>query len=102
MDGYDKLAKAGESFLGPRKQMVTELYCFRLVHPSVRDRPLLYSSNVVFLIGFLSNFIYGLLPSNSSSSSNMGFECDLIMLILITPDMWQSKTLILHVSRNVD
>ena len=30
-------------------------------------------SSLVILIRFLSNFIYGLLPSNSGSSSNMGF-----------------------------
>ena len=30
-------------------------------------------SSLVILIRFLSNFIYGLLPSNSGLSSNMGF-----------------------------
>ena len=30
-------------------------------------------SNLVILIGFLPNFIYGLLPSNSGLSSNMSF-----------------------------
>ena len=30
-------------------------------------------SNLVILIGFLPNFIYGLLPSNPGSSSNMSF-----------------------------
>ena len=39
---------------------------------------LLFSAVVVtltlsFLFGFLPNFIYGLLPSNPRSSSNMGF-----------------------------
>ena len=30
-------------------------------------------SNLVILIGFLPNFIYGLLPSDFRSSPNMGF-----------------------------
>ena len=103
--------------------MLAELYCFRLVRPSVRGhsnsfifnrisskfhiwidsinlsfkfeywfyltsdnkdgrqngRHLSISAVVVtltqsFLIGFLPNFIYGLLPSTSSSSSNTGFS----------------------------
>ena len=49
--------------------MLAELYCFRLVRPSVRPWSLTQS----FLIGFFPIFIYGLLSSTSHSSSNMGF-----------------------------
>ena len=51
--------------------MLAELYCFWLVQPSVRLSAVTLTQS--FLIRFLPNFIYGLLPSTSRSSSNMGF-----------------------------
>ena len=52
---------------------VGELYCFRLVRSSVYQSVLVVTLTWSFLIEFLPNFIYGLLPSNSRSSSNTGF-----------------------------
>ena len=61
--------------LGPRQRMLAELLCFRLVHlsvcPSVRRSVVTLTQS--FFIGFLPNFIYGLLLITSSSSLNMGF-----------------------------
>ena len=49
------------------RALPTELYCFRLVRLSV------VTLTQLFLIGFLPNFIYGLLPSSSRSRLNTGF-----------------------------
>ena len=53
-----------------------ELYFFGLsIHLSVclSNCPLLWPLSLKILIGSLSDFIYGLLPSNSGASSNKGF-----------------------------
>ena len=50
-------------FLGPRQRMLAELYCFWLVRLSVRLSVGVLTQS--FLIGFLPNFIYGLLLSTS-------------------------------------
>ena len=55
------------SLIRARQQILVELYCFRLVCPSVCG-----NSNSVILMGFLPNFKYALLPSNSRSSMNTG------------------------------
>ena len=57
------------------RALPTELYCFRLISPSVRPsvRLSVVTLTQLFLIGFLPNFIYGFLPSSSCSSSNTGF-----------------------------
>ena len=57
---------------------LAELYCFRLVRPSVCLSVRLSvrccgHSNLVILIGFLPNFIHGLLPSTPGSNLNMSF-----------------------------
>ena len=61
--------------LGPGQRILTELYCFWLVRPSVCPsvRLSVVTLTQSFLIGFLPNFIYGLLPSISRSSLNTGF-----------------------------
>ena len=126
--------------LGPRQRMLAELYCFRLVCPSVcghsnslifnrisskfhiwiasinlsvkfeygycptsdnqdvrqNGRHISISAVVVtltqsFLFGFFPNFIYGLLPSTSRSSSNTGFVRHLITKMADTyqyPLLW--------------
>ena len=59
------------------KGLQRELYCFRLVHPSVC--PLICPSAVVvtltwsLFIGYLPNSIYGLLLLNSYPCLNFGF-----------------------------
>ena len=58
--------------------MLVELYCFWLIRLSVcLSIRCCGHSNLVILIGFLPNFIYGLLPSNSHSL-NMGFVQQMI------------------------
>ena len=57
--------------IGPHQRTLAELYCFRLVGLSVCLSVVTLTQS--FIIGFLPNFIYGLLPSTSHSSLNTGF-----------------------------
>ena len=56
-----------ENLIRARQRMLAELYCFWLVRLSV------VTLTQSFLIGFIPNFIYGLLSSTFRSSSNTAF-----------------------------
>ena len=59
-------------YLGPRQRMLAEPFVFGVsVWLSVRLS--VVTLNQSFFIGFLPNFIYGLLSVASRSSSNTGF-----------------------------
>ena len=57
---------------GLRQRMLAELYCFRLVRPSVCPSVRGHSNSVILIV-FFPNFIYGVYSSTSRTSSNTGF-----------------------------
>ena len=59
--------------LGPGQRMLVALFCFQILRLSVCLSNGLSVVTLTFFIGFHPNFIYGLLPSNSHLSANMGF-----------------------------